>query len=114
MGSSRRTSAFTLIELLVVIAIIAILASLLLPSLARAKAKGRLAVCLSNKRQLSIAMTLYCLDNEDKLPMNSPGAAAATFADTDNWASGLLDWTLRPDNTNRALVADEKEAKLAK
>lgn len=60
--------AFTLIELLVVIAIIAILASLLLPVLNRAKEAGRTAVCGSNMRQLGLAASLYSLDNKGVLP----------------------------------------------
>ncbi len=59
---------FTLVELLVVIAIIALLASMLLPALARAKAKSRRISCISNLRQLGITFSLYTSDNAERFP----------------------------------------------
>jgi prepilin-type processing-associated H-X9-DG protein/prepilin-type N-terminal cleavage/methylation domain-containing protein len=62
---SKPSGGFSLIELLVVIAIIAILAGLLMPALAKAKDRGRMAVCISHQRQLAIAAMTYALDNNE-------------------------------------------------
>ncbi len=73
--------AFTLIELLVVIAIIAILASLLLPALARAKNKANTARCLSNLRQLGITMAMYTTENADRYPFSGRSWPHMPFVD---------------------------------
>src|SRR5687767_11001524 len=61
--------AFTLIELLVVIAIIAILAAILFPVFAQARAAGRKAACQSNQKQIGTAITLYTQDYDETLPL---------------------------------------------
>jgi len=66
----RRVPAFTLIELLVVIAIIAILAAILFPVFAQAREKARSAQCLSNVKQLGLAITMYAQDHDEKMPFN--------------------------------------------
>lgn len=72
MNTRRPNPAFTLIELLVVVAIVAMLVGLLLPSLGRAREAGRLAVCLSNQRQLGAGLAAYAGEHDDRA---MPGAA---------------------------------------
>ena len=67
--------AFTLIELLVVIAIVAILAAILFPVFAQAKASAKKTACLSNLKQLGVAFTLYEADADDTFPQDG----TATF-----------------------------------
>lgn len=81
----KRTMDFTLIELLVVISIIAILASLLLPTLQSARNSVRKIDCLGNLRQLSITMLGYAGENDSSLP-----PAADTAATTNYWADYLV------------------------
>ena len=73
---------FTLIELLVVVAIIAILASLLLPAIAKAKLKATEATCLSNEKQLCLAFIIYAGDNNDYMP---PSLATHPGHDADGY-----------------------------
>ena len=92
----NRKTGFTLIELLVVIAIIAILAALLLPALAKAKARAYAVTCMNNNKQLGLAWFMYAGDNQDTLPINND--QCADFQGAHCWATGQMTWTATPQN----------------
>jgi prepilin-type N-terminal cleavage/methylation domain-containing protein/prepilin-type processing-associated H-X9-DG protein len=96
-GLKKRLCGFTLIELLVVIAIIAILASLLLPALSRAKQQATNSLCVANEKQLALAWLSYNQDNRGHFPADEEGDFTVQDMSPGNvkvkpWVNGNLDY----------------------
>jgi prepilin-type N-terminal cleavage/methylation domain-containing protein/prepilin-type processing-associated H-X9-DG protein len=121
VGQRHAHGGFTLIELLVVIAIIAILAAMLLPALAKAKAKAQGVYCMNNTRQIMLAVQLYAGDNNDVLPPNDwysgNGQAVAYMKGLPfswNWVAGEMDQVAgNTQATNIDMPVDPKFSALA-
>jgi prepilin-type N-terminal cleavage/methylation domain-containing protein/prepilin-type processing-associated H-X9-DG protein len=112
MKGSAGKSGFTLIELLVVIAIIAILAAILLPVLARAKAKAYGIYCMNNLKQLQVAWTLYSDENKQRIAQSGQNSTTTYPIPTQylpgnpmaNWVLGAVNTAAGSAATNLAFI----------
>jgi prepilin-type N-terminal cleavage/methylation domain-containing protein/prepilin-type processing-associated H-X9-DG protein len=94
---------FTLIELLTVVAIVMILASIVVPTMSRARDKARAAICSGTMRSLGLAINMYADDNQDFLPCPDD-----TFGDSANWYYAINPYILRMRTTNTEVAASQR------
>ena len=99
----RVSHGFTLIELLVVIAIIAILAAILFPVFAQARAKARQTACLSNQKQIGLSVLQYTVDYDDTFPVNNQAFQGGAAGFSDAWTQLTWIGLLQPYAKNVAI-----------
>jgi prepilin-type processing-associated H-X9-DG protein len=100
--------AFTIIELLVIVAILALLGSILAPTMARTAPNNKAIGCLNNLRQLGAAWRMYAEDNRGKLAYNHDGGNAGKQPGAESWAGGWEDFTSGSDATNTDLLVNHQ------
>ena len=108
----RNVQAFTLVELLTVIVVIAILTSLLLPALTKAKGRVQTLACINNLKELEGSCHLYTSDFNDYLPPNNPitlttlanGARAVSAMNYDSWCPGMAPTDINTVNLSQGLI----------
>ncbi|HSI32037.1 MAG: DUF1559 domain-containing protein [Phycisphaerae bacterium] len=111
----RRRAAFTLVELLVVIGIIALLISILLPALSKAREQAQATTCLSNLRQIGMGMVQYTVDHKGYIPpMAYSNAAPTPGSNRHSWGTILVDFGYltgprQNDSSGAASTADSSD-----
>ena len=111
MSKPCRVRGFTLVELLVVIGIIALLVSILLPSLSRARESANSTRCASNLRQIAMGILMYTMDNKGKLPPSAVGPGDTIYPNGWFWSNELvrqkyLTGPIGVDSAGRQVVGD--------
>src|SRR5687768_6455236 len=114
----RRSPGFALADLLATLAALTIWAMLALPTIGNDRTTSQAMVCLSNLRQIMIAWQQYTVQNDDVFVQNyhggeAQGGAAGHDPRKAPWATGWLDWTASPDNTNMNQIRNVRFARLA-